>query len=181
MSHPKLANPSHIIRPATKADIPGMTDCFFHSFNAKFWQYFMPDNEHLRWWWDKSWEKGLDNPTDVNFVAIDTEKGDKVIGFSRWMKPQQDGYQNREASWAEVIPEHWDMELTNSFFEGMDNNRLVLLEKRPHWCMCPLCLHGDYLSVSNSLVAFNRSILQVVPGLLNEQPNLTENTQTLNR
>ena len=34
---------------------------------------------------------GLDNPTDRTFVVEDTEKDKKVVAFSRWMVPQDDG------------------------------------------------------------------------------------------
>ena len=127
-----LADSRFQIRPATKDDVPAMTDVFFHSFNAPFWQYFIPDTPYMRRWWDEAWTIGLDNPTDRTFVAVDTANSDKVIGFSRWMAPQDDG--NQERKWPDMAPEdQWDMEIVGRFFGGMDENRKELMGTKPHW------------------------------------------------
>ena len=58
----------------------------------------------------------VDNPTDRSFVVEDTEKGNRVVAFSRWMAPQQDG--NLERKWPEVKEDEWDMEVAGAFFGG---------------------------------------------------------------
>lgn len=128
-----LADSRILIRPATKDDIKDMTDVFFYSFNAPFWQYFIPDTPYFRGWWDEAWKMGLENPTDRSFVAVDTTNGDKVVGFSRWMVPQDDG--NQERKWPDMSPDEWDMELVEIFFGGMEENRKELMGVKPHWSM----------------------------------------------
>ena len=92
---------------------------------------------------------GLDNPTDRTFVAEDKEDGNKIVAFSRWMVPQQDGKWSRkiisdsvdiyiwtgniERIWPELSPDEWDMELVEAFFGGMEVNRHELMGSRPHW------------------------------------------------
>jgi len=141
-----MATPSHLagaqlkIRPATKDDIPAMNDVYFHSFNAPFWQYITPDNAANRAWFEESWAMSLDNPTDRNFVVEDTAKGDRIVAFSRWMVPQDDGNQERKGP--EPLHDQWDMEVMGAFFGGMASNRREMMGKRPHWCSCfrPACL-----------------------------------------
>ena len=121
------------IREATKDDVHGMTEAFFRSFNAPFWQHFMPDTPEKRKWWDEGEIISMNNPTDVNFLVEDTENNNKIVGFSRWMTPQQDG--NLERKWPDMKPEEWDMEIVEKFFGGMEENRAEMMGKRPHWCM----------------------------------------------
>lgn len=122
------------IRPATKADAPAMAEVFFRSFNAAFWQYFMPDTPLTRAWWTEAWTKGLDSPRDRTFVAVDTQAEGRVVGFSRWIVPQPDGSLEHDA-WPPLRPEDgWDMDLVARFFGGMDENREALMGKEPHWC-----------------------------------------------
>ena len=78
-----------------------------------------------------AWALGLDNSTDRSFVVADTEKDNKIVAFSRWMVPQQDG--NRERKWPDLKEEDWDMEVAGAFFGGMEVSRETLMEKRPHW------------------------------------------------
>lgn len=134
---PLAALADHIrIRPATKADAPAMTEVFFRSFNAPFWQYFMPGTPFVREWWTAAWTQGLDSPRDRTFVAVDVgaEAGDRVVGFSRWVVPQADGSLEHDA-WPPIRPEDgWDMDLVAKFFGGMDENREGLMGKKPHWC-----------------------------------------------
>lgn len=61
----------------------------------------------------------------------DTDNGHKIVGFSRWMVPQQDG--NLERVWAELSPDDWDMELAEAFFGGMEENQHEMMGERPHW------------------------------------------------
>ena len=120
------------IRPAKKDDSSAMTDVFFHSFNAKFFQYFIPDTTWNREWWDAAWALSIDNPTDRNFVIEDTAHGDRIVAFSRWMLPQSDG--NQERKWPDMDESKWDMDLAGAFFGGMEESRKTLMGKRPHWC-----------------------------------------------
>jgi len=48
-------------------------------------RYFMGDNAANRNWWDEAWTLGIKNPADRNFVVEDTEKGNRIVAFSRWM------------------------------------------------------------------------------------------------
>lgn len=129
------------IRPAAKDDAPALADVFFRAFNAPFFQYLMPDTPALRAWWAAAWRKGLDNPTDRTFVAVDTEAGGDggaavVVGFSRWQVPQPDGSLEHD-SWPPMQPGDgcaWDMDIIGPFFGGMDVNREALMGKKPHWC-----------------------------------------------
>ena len=138
----KLAGSRYNIRPATKDDVKSMTEVFFNSFNQPFWQYFISDSPGNRQWWDEAWEMGIDNPTDQSFVVEDTKNGNRVVAFSRWMVPQQDG--NLERKWPEMKEDEWDMEVVENFFGGMEQNRHELMGSRPHWSMfmfpSPLCL-----------------------------------------
>lgn len=127
----KLAGPQFLIREAKKEDAPAMTDVFFHSFNAPFFQYFTPDRPKFRQWWDEAWAMGLDNPTDRSFVVEDTAHGHKIVAVSRWMVPQSDGRQDRK--WPTIEPAEWDMELVGAFFGGMAANRHEMMGRRPHW------------------------------------------------
>lgn len=131
----KLAGPQFHIRPATKEDVPGLTDVFFHSFNAPFWQYFMPDNANNRKWWSEGWTISLENPTDRNFVVEDTQANNRIVAFSRWIVPQDDG--NKERKWPDSPMEPQDeehQEVGGAFFGGMEENRAELMGNRPHWC-----------------------------------------------
>lgn len=117
-----------------------MADVFFRSFNAPFFQYLMPDTPPMRAWWAAGWCKGLDNPTDRTFVAVDTEAGDAVVAFSRWQVPQPDGNLEHD-SWPPMQPGDgcvWDLDIIEPFFGGMDVNRETLMGKKPHWCTSPL-------------------------------------------
>ncbi|KAF3769709.1 acyl-CoA N-acyltransferase [Cryphonectria parasitica EP155] len=133
------------IRPASTADVPAMTDVFFSAFNAPFWQYFMPDTPYMRGWMDRTWAKGLNYPTDRTFVVVDAEAGDRIVAFSRWQVPQEDGNQTHDA-YEDVKYDDgvWDKEVADPFFGGMDENREKLMEKRPHWFLDLLGVHGDY-------------------------------------
>lgn len=112
-----------------------MVDIFFRAFTEPFWVYFMPDVPSMRAFFAESWEKGLQNSQDRVFVAVDSQDGGgKAVAFSRWQVPQADGNTDHHASWADVTPGDWDMELVEAFFGGMDRNRERLMEKRPHWC-----------------------------------------------
>ncbi|EMC95807.1 hypothetical protein BAUCODRAFT_24807 [Baudoinia panamericana UAMH 10762] len=127
----KLAEPRFRIRGAEVEDVPAMTDVFFHSFNAPFWRYFIADNPVNRKWWDDSWTMGIQNPTDRSFVVEDTDKSNRIVAFSRWMIPQADGKLDR--LWPE-LPGEWDQGVAGAFFGGMEENRVELMGKRPHWC-----------------------------------------------
>jgi len=75
---------------------------------------------------------GLENPISRTRVAIDTQKDNKVVAFSRWLTPQADG--NLETKWPEFKEDDWDMNLVEKFFGGMEENRHLLMGSRPHWC-----------------------------------------------
>ena len=79
---------------------------------------------------------GIDNPTDRSFVVEDTQKGNKIVAWSRWMVPQHDG--NLERKWPEPNADAYDMEVCGAFFGGMEENRLELMGTRPHWCKCEI-------------------------------------------
>lgn len=128
----RLADLRFKVRPVIKDDIPAITDVFFHSFNARFWQYFIPDKPAFRRWWNEAWALGVDNPTDRTFVVEDTAQANRIVAFSRWMVPQPDG--NQERKWPEMEECEWDMEVAGAFFGGMESNRLEMMGKRPHWC-----------------------------------------------
>lgn len=130
--HPQLASTRYHIREATWDDAEGYLDCFFNSFNAPFWQYFIPNQPSHRQWMKDSYKLSLENPTDINFVAIDTTNG-KIVGLTRWMKPQTNG--NLERKWAEPKVEDWDMDVFEKFFGGMEANREKLMGRRSHWSM----------------------------------------------
>ena len=85
----------------------------------------------MRKWWSEAWQLGLDNPTDRTFVVEDTDNQNKLVAFSRWMVPQQDG--NQERPWPEMSESEWDMEIVENFFGGMEENRRELMGARPHW------------------------------------------------
>ncbi|KAK5704289.1 hypothetical protein LTR97_003305 [Elasticomyces elasticus] len=138
----KLAEPRFRIRDAKKEDAPAMTEVFFRSFNALFWQYFMPDTAVLRQWWTDGWQAGVLSSTDQSFVVEDTEKDNKIVAFSRWMKPQSDGSQEREC-WPD-LPPNMDLEVATAFFGGMEANRHEMMGKRPHWFLEMLGVHEDY-------------------------------------
>ncbi|KAK5124551.1 hypothetical protein LTR85_001768 [Meristemomyces frigidus] len=110
----KPAASRFMIREAKKEDVSSMSDVFFHSFNAPFWQYFIPPTPEKRKWWDDSWLMGIENPTDRSFVVEDTERGNKIVAFSRWMIPQLDG--NLERKWAAMAEDEWDMDIADCFF-----------------------------------------------------------------
>ena len=65
---------------------------------------------------------GIANPTDRSFVVEDTEKGSMIVGFSRWMVPQNDG--NLERKWPDCKEDQWDMEVAGAFFGG--SKKIVL-------------------------------------------------------
>lgn len=81
----RLPSSNFHVRPATSADVPAMTDTFLHSFNAPFWQYFIPDTTFNRKWWDEAFQMGLDDPTVRSFVVTDSDANDRVVAFSRWV------------------------------------------------------------------------------------------------
>ncbi|KAK3110834.1 hypothetical protein LTR53_014471 [Teratosphaeriaceae sp. CCFEE 6253] len=141
-SPPDLDDQRFRMREARKADVSAMTDVFFHSFNAPFWQYFLPETPDVRRWWDQGWALGIDSATDRSFVVEDSEQGDRIVAFSRWMTPQSDGNQVREC-WPEM-PGGMDMEVADAFFSGMEANRHAMMEKRPHWFLEMLGVHEDY-------------------------------------
>ena len=101
-------------------------------FNAPFWQYTWPDKTTSRQWLDQAWSLGLDNPTDRTFVVKDTENDNRIVAFSRWMVPQNDG--NQERKWPDINADEYDMDVLGAFFGGMEENRVELMGKRPHWC-----------------------------------------------
>ena len=80
---------------------------------------------------------GLENSTDRSFVVEDTENKNKIVAFSRWMVPQEDG--NLERKWPDMSPSDWDMEIVEAFFGGMEANRAELMGSRPHYSQL-LCL-----------------------------------------
>lgn len=123
--------PSIVVRRATQADVPGMTDIFFRSFNQKFWQHFCPDQPANREFISDMWSRGIDAPTDRSFVAVDTDQDSKLVGLSRWQVPQADGSQNHDA-WPE--PSMLDQEIARPFFGGMDENRASIMGHKPHFC-----------------------------------------------
>ena len=131
-------DPTIHIRPATKADLDGLVEVFFRSFNARFWQHLMPDTPENRRWWHDSWVLSLENPQDRSFVAEDTANGNKIVAFSRWMVPQLNG--DAERPWPPLREDEWDMELCGAFFGGMEANHHELMYGRPHWCMSFLIL-----------------------------------------
>lgn len=127
-----LADPTHFhIRPATPADFPSMTEVMYRSFNAPFWAYLMPDDDIHRRWWDESWKVSHENPTDRQFVVEDLQNDKKIVAFSRWMLPQDDG--NQERKWPDMREEDWDMDLVGAFFGGMEENRKEMMGERRHW------------------------------------------------
>lgn len=74
------------------------------------------------------------------FVAVDTRVTDgerksvddgRVVGFTRWRIPQEDG--NLNELWPN-LPEDADMNIMGPFFSGMRKNRKELMEGKPHWC-----------------------------------------------
>ncbi|KAK5168973.1 uncharacterized protein LTR77_006282 [Saxophila tyrrhenica] len=139
----KLADPQYRIRPANKEDIPGLTEVFFRSFNAPFWQYLFPDTALMRQWWHQAWQISLDNPTDRTFVVEDTSSNDQIVAFSRWMVPQPDG--NLERKWPVVDETYFpDMELVGAFFGGMEESRHSLMGKEPHWMLELLGVHEKH-------------------------------------
>ena len=77
---------------------------------------------------------GLDNMTDRTFVVEDTEKRSRVVAFSRWAMPQEDGNIDRSPSWP-VLTENVcpDMDVANAFFSGMEASRHEVMGKRPHY------------------------------------------------
>ena len=75
---------------------------------------------------------GLNNPTDRTFVVVDTAEDDRVVAFSRWMVPQQDG--NLERLWPVVDESGFDLEVAGAFFGGMEENRHAMMGSQPHWC-----------------------------------------------
>ncbi|KAK4539235.1 hypothetical protein LTR36_000863 [Oleoguttula mirabilis] len=141
-SNLRLAGSRFRVREASKADVSGMTDAFFNSFNAPFWRYFTPDTPDKREWWNDAWTMGIENPTDRSFVVEDTEEGNTVVAFSRWMTPQRNG--NLERKWPEMAEHEWDMEIVNQFFGGMASNRHEMMGKRPHWFLEMLGVHDGY-------------------------------------
>jgi hypothetical protein len=58
-------------------------------------QYLFPDIPEVRSWLDEAWRLGLKNPTDRTFVAVDPQENDRVVAFSRWMIPNDNGNQER--------------------------------------------------------------------------------------
>ncbi|OQN97004.1 hypothetical protein B0A48_16978 [Cryoendolithus antarcticus] len=121
------------IRPATESDIPSLTANFYTSFgHAPFMAYLFPKSPYFDKWWNEVFALGLQNPTDRTFVATDSNAGDKVVAFSRWMVPQADG--NLERKWPEVGGEAWtDMEVAEAFFGGMGGHHEKIMVKRPHY------------------------------------------------
>ena len=93
----------------------------------------MPENESRRRWWNKAWELGIESPSDRTFVVEDRENDNKILAFSRWQVPQEDG--NLERRWPELNSDEWDVEVAKDFFEGTEANRKAMMDGRPHWCM----------------------------------------------
>ncbi|KAK6431315.1 hypothetical protein LTR95_012526 [Oleoguttula sp. CCFEE 5521] len=125
--------PNLHIRPATGSDIPSLTSSFYTSFGlAPFMAYLFPRSPYFDKWWNEVFLLGLQNPTDRTFVVTDSNAGDKVVAFSRWMVPQADG--SLERKWPAVGGEAWgDMEVAGAFFGGMGGNHEKIMAKRPHW------------------------------------------------
>lgn len=93
-------------------------------FHHPFFAYFSPNDQVHRNWFTEAWRVGLDSkpslqcppfnfdaskraiiiadPTDRTFVVEDTEKDNKLVGFSRWVMPQQDGNLERKVS--KILP-----------------------------------------------------------------------------
>lgn len=119
-------------RPATSNDVAALTDIFYHSFTPShaFWPHLIPDDAASRKWWEDSWRMGIeDDDTAIAFI-VEEEATGKPAAFSRWILPQKDG--NLHRMWPD-LPEHWDGEVSEAFFGGMDVNREQLMGKRPHW------------------------------------------------
>lgn len=77
---------------------------------------------------------GLDNPTDRTFVVEDTEQDGRMVAFSRWVMPQEDGNIDRSPSWPELTANECpDMDVANAFFGGMEASRHEVMGKRPHY------------------------------------------------
>lgn len=131
MTHKGSKPTAIIVRPAIAADVEGMSDVFFHSFNQTFWQYFCPESEKNHNFIVDMWTRGIHSPTDQSFVAVDTSACDRIIGVSRWQLPQYNGAQNHDA-WPE--PSMLDQRIAVPFFGGMDVNRESIMKDRPHWC-----------------------------------------------
>ncbi|KAF2772636.1 hypothetical protein EJ03DRAFT_348587 [Teratosphaeria nubilosa] len=111
-----LADPERSrIREAKEQDVSAMTEVFFRSFNAPFWQYFISD------------KIGRANGEQ----DIVWEKGNKIVGFARWVLPQRDG--NLERKWPEMDPKDWDMEIFEKFF--VEENRHEMMQTTPHWML----------------------------------------------
>ncbi|KAF2487360.1 acyl-CoA N-acyltransferase [Neohortaea acidophila] len=125
------------IRPAKKEDAEAMTGVYYNSealdITAMPKTAEVPNTHAIHQWWNDAWRIGLDNPTDRTFVVEDTQNDNKIVGFSRWMVPQQDG--NLERKWPEVKDDEWDMEVAGAFFGGMEENRHELMGTKPHWML----------------------------------------------
>ncbi len=100
----------------------------------------------MRKWWHEAWLMGLNNPTDRTFVVEDTENDNRIVAFSRWMVPQQDG--NQERIWPSLDQGPADMEVAGSFFGGMEESRHKAMGSKPHWSK----LKGSNIMASLSLM-----------------------------
>lgn len=127
---PTYTSPPHVPSPfttrlATPADVDALTDLFFHSCNAPFWQYAMPDNPVNRTWWADVWRLGIEkDPTTRSFIAFDASKKTTELSegtpaaFARWVIPQKDG--SCERLWPKLPEDDWDMDVMGAFFGGTD-------------------------------------------------------------
>jgi len=131
MSTPNELDETLSIRPVKETDIPSLIVVYYHAFNAPFFRHFTPDTPALRRWWHASWQLSLANPNDRNFAVEELATG-KIVAFSRWMLPQDDG--NTERPWPDLDEKDWDMEIAEPFFGGMERNHVELMGKRKHWC-----------------------------------------------
>ncbi|KAI0395205.1 hypothetical protein F5Y17DRAFT_221559 [Xylariaceae sp. FL0594] len=161
---PHDAPPGFRIREATLADVGGIIDVWYASFNRthRFFDYATPDTPATRKWFEAFWTMGIEaGPTvlrtfvvedldDNNTTAIDNDNNDKkekekgkkkIVAFSRWHVPQADGNQDIPAP---PFPDEWDPEISEALWGGMARSRERVMGKRPHWSADFVAVHTDY-------------------------------------
>ncbi|KAF3921317.1 hypothetical protein ABW21_db0208797 [Orbilia brochopaga] len=122
------------IRPATLNDVETLAQLWYDSFNPshKVWDVLTPKTPATRRWLEDMWANGISaGPTKVlTHVVEDLQKDRKLIAYTRFSPPQQDGSQDLPMpSW----PAEWDYEVSEAFWGGMERNRRDIMGKRPHW------------------------------------------------
>ncbi|KAK6337858.1 hypothetical protein TWF696_001336 [Orbilia brochopaga] len=122
------------IRPATLNDVEALTQLWIDSFNPshKFWEVATPDIPATRRWLSEMWANGIKAGTSkiVTHVVEDLQKDKKLVAYSRFSPPQEDGSQELPIpEW----PAEWDYEVSDALWGGMERNRLYVMGKKPHW------------------------------------------------